>query len=280
MRTLLLLLVPSLALATPLTMGWSGVVTDPTGAPIQGTVDLTIQLFPTAEANLAEVLFTEHFSGIPAEDGHVSVVLGAGDAVLGPAALGPDTAFVQVSVNGSALVPARRLTGSLAAFRASRVGGAGAGVYADSDGVRAEQDVFVSQMTLPVGVTMGAQHTLTVDGTTCTNRDFVVEVEHPAQTTFLDVQMSFSHCGGGCHYAYRHWAGFFDTSAGMTTVEDTVRGGANGGSWTLTRLPPTSQGMARTRLQKTRDSRYSWCGDVDVWIDSNTPVTLISQTPY
>lgn len=280
MRTLLLLFIPTFAAAAPMTMGWTGVVTDPTGAPVQGAVDLTLRLFPSADANPEDVLFTEQFTQVPSQDGHVSVVLGAADVLLGQDALGPGTAFVQVSVNGSVVGPPRRLTGSLSAFQASRLGGAGAGVYADSTGVHVEQDLAFDGAVLPATVAIGAEHTLTVDGYTCTHRDFVVELEHPAEAVFLDLQMSFSHCGGGCHYAYRHWTGFFDSGSGMTTVENVVKGGANGGSWTLTRLAPTAEGMARTRVQKTRDTRYTWCGDVDVWVDSNQPVTLISQTPY
>lgn len=280
MRTLLLFLIPGVAAATPITMGWNGVVTDPTGTPVQGTVDLTIRLFPSAEATPAEVLFTERFADIPSQDGHVSVVLGGADVVLGPDALGAGTAFVQVSVDGGAVGPARMLTGSVSAFRTRRLGGAGAGVYSNSSGVQVEQGLTLGGTTLLESLAIGDQHILTVDGSTCANRDFVVELEHPAEATLLDVQMSFSHCGGGCHYAYRHWTGFFDSESGMTTVENIAQTGASGGSWTITRLAPTDEGMSRTRLQKTRDPRYRWCGDVDLWIDSNQPMNLISQTPY
>ena len=272
-------LAPAVALAGP-TFAWNGVITDPVGDPIQGEVDLTVRVFPTAEANPGEVLFTEHFHGVPAHDGHVSVVLGADDVPLGPGVLGPDTAWVQVSVDGGVVGPATPMTTALSAVRAERVGDVGAGLYASPDGVSLEGTLAVEgQMTLAREAwAVGEQYSLTIDGQTFTDETWTVVVEHPAVGTFLDIQMSFSHCGGGCHYAYRHWTGYFDAQGGTTTVENVVAGGANGGTWTLTRLADTADGMARTQLQKTRDPRYHWGGDSDIWIDSNRPVTLVSQS--
>lgn len=280
MRFLTLLFLPHVAMAAPVTFGWTGVLTDPTGEPIQGSVDLTIRLLPDADATHEEAVFSEVFADVIAHDGHVSVVLGGGDVLLDAQALGPDTAWLQVSIDGGDVGAPQPLTGSLGVYRALRVGPANAGLYADADGITADGGLRVDGNAALDAVGVGGRHVLTVDGTTCTNRDWVVEVAHPAQAMFLDVRMNFSHCGGGCHYAYRHWTGYLDAESGTIQVENVARGAASGGSWTMTRLAPSADGTARTRFQKTRDNRYSWCGDVDLWMDSSQPVELVSQTPY
>jgi len=276
---MLLAMAPSTALAGP-TFAWNGVITDPVGDPVQGEVDLTLRLFSNAEANPEDELFSESFAAVPVQDGHVSVVLGAADVALGPDALGSDTAHVQAWVDGGPVGPAVPLTSVLSAVRTERVGPSGGGVYASGDGVVVDGafgplgDLILQEESLAVG----ERYSLTIDGTTVTNENWIVEIEHPADATFLDIQMSFSHCGGGCHYAYRHWTGYFDAQGAMVTIENINQNARNGGTWTITRLPDTAEGMGRTRLHKTADPRVRWGGDSDIWIDSNRPVTLVSQS--
>jgi hypothetical protein len=81
MRSLfLLILVPSLALATPSTLRHQGHLTSAAGGPVEGPVDLDVSIYAAASEGVP--LYTEAFDGIAVVGGYFSVELGANGAGL------------------------------------------------------------------------------------------------------------------------------------------------------------------------------------------------------
>ncbi|MFT6159652.1 MAG: hypothetical protein ACJA00_002242, partial [Myxococcota bacterium] len=79
-RLFLLILVPSLALATPSTLRHQGHLTSAAGGPVEGPVDLDVSIYAAASEGVP--LYTEAFDGIAVVGGYFSVELGANGAGL------------------------------------------------------------------------------------------------------------------------------------------------------------------------------------------------------
>jgi hypothetical protein len=91
----LLLCLGSIADAAPVRLGHQGRLTDASGAPIDGSKNVTITLRSAADA----VLFSETFPATPIQDGFFSVVLGGGATTLDSAVLTPPV-YVGAAVDG------------------------------------------------------------------------------------------------------------------------------------------------------------------------------------
>jgi hypothetical protein len=103
---LVLSLVALPAAAVPTTVTYAGVLTN-NGAPVDGTADVVIELFDSAEGGTA--LFVETFNSLVVVDGDMVVDLGF-STPLDDTVLSVDALFVQVTVNGQTLAPRSRIS--------------------------------------------------------------------------------------------------------------------------------------------------------------------------
>jgi hypothetical protein len=115
---------PPAGAQVPGRINYQGLLLDATGQPVNGSVTLVFELYPTAAGGTA--LWTETHSGVAVTDGIYDVALGS-QTPLTPAILSPSPRFLQVTVNGELLAPRRELLAvpyALEAERAANVGGA------------------------------------------------------------------------------------------------------------------------------------------------------------
>lgn len=129
---------------------------------------------------------------------------------------------------------------------------------------------------------IGNRHILTINGTSCTNDSWTTTIDNGNNETLMDMRMSFSHCGGGCHYANRHWEGYFNFYSERFPTSDEVDNTGSAGAWTFTRTQTgTANNQAvseRTIITKSAANATRYCGPVDIWLESNQPMSVVSQT--
>ena len=281
MRTafLLLNLVPAMASATPQTLAWSGRLLDVTGEPLSGDVDLTVRLFNDASGDAANQVFDESFDALSVTGGYASVVLGASDTPLDDSVFVADSLWVQVAVDDRVLGDPRPLHSAPYAHTASRLGAPGVGLRTEEGTVVVEGDLTIEGTTRLESVQIGERHVLTIEGNTCTNDNWEAVIGNDTAHTLIKARMSFSHCEDGCHHAYREWIGFFNSYTTMVTLENTTSYGSNAGTWSMTRNVTDPRNVSKqTTFRKSADPTHAFCGDVNVWIESNRPLRLISQS--
>jgi hypothetical protein len=102
--------VPQAALAyPPPDVTYQGRLTDPTGAPLAGPVNLQLRVYEAPAPVPGELsLYVEDHDGVGLSDGVFSIRLGAGSVVagsFGPAVFSGMNRFLQVHVNGERLLP-------------------------------------------------------------------------------------------------------------------------------------------------------------------------------
>lgn len=274
----LLGLAPLTAAAVPQTMAWSGRLADAAGAPITGDVALTVRLYDSDAGDPADEVFSETFEALSVDNGYASVVLGAGATGMDDAVFAAESLWVEVSADGAALGGLRPLHGAPYAHTATRVGEPGAGIYVDEGTVFIEGDLTVAGTTKLDSVQIGERYVLTIEGQACTNDEWSAVIDNSSAHTLIKARMSFSHCEDGCHHAYREWIGFFNSYTSMITLENATSYGSNAGTWSMTRNPTNGSQSLRTTFRKSADPTHAFCGDVNVWIESNKPITLVSQS--
>lgn len=102
----LTLLLPLAAHAAPIQLAWQGRLLDAAGAPIHGPQPVVIRLWSAASGGTA--LHVEDLGTVPVADGYLAATLGAaGD--LDASDLSAGAAWVEVTVDGTALLPRQRL---------------------------------------------------------------------------------------------------------------------------------------------------------------------------
>lgn len=276
---LFLLLVPAVAAAAPQTLAWSGRILDVTGAPLDGDVDLTVRLYPDASADPDDALFSESFAGLTVRGGYAAVVLGAGAVPLEDTAFDAESLWVEVMADERVLGPPRLLHGAPYAHTATRVGVVGNGLHTQDGDVVVEGDLRVEGVTQLDSVQIGERHILSIDGEACTHQPWQAVISNLSSHTLVHVRMSFSHCQDGCHHAYRDWTGLYNSYRSAITLEDSTSYGSNAGTWSVTRDPtPNTNNSFLTTFRKSADPTHSFCGEVNVWVESNHPISLVSQS--
>ena len=119
-KTLLLLALPAVAAATPVTLSHQGRLLDATGVPLQGPQQVTVALH--ASEGSASSFWSDTFA-VNANDGYVSVILGS-DETLDTADLLRDEVWIEYIV-GTSLGRQRLLSVPYAAVARSVDGGRG-----------------------------------------------------------------------------------------------------------------------------------------------------------
>jgi hypothetical protein len=205
-------------------------------------------------------------------------VLGAAETTLDDGAFAADSLWVQVAADESVLGPPRRLHGAPYAHTATRLGDEGSGLHIEEGGVVVEGDLRVSGTTTVESVQIGERYVLAIQGETCTNQDWRAVISNSTSHTLVNARMSFSHCEEGCHHAYREWVGFYNSYTSTLTMEDVTSYGSNAGTWSFTRDRTSGSTSQQTTFRNSADSTHTFCGDVNLWIESNKPIALISQS--
>lgn len=96
------------AAQTPSLMNYQGTLTDEQGAPLEGSRDLTLRMYPSAEGGSA--FWSESHPGVALVDGVFSVVLGTASP-LTPAVFDTPECWISVQVDtGSEISPRMRVT--------------------------------------------------------------------------------------------------------------------------------------------------------------------------
>ncbi len=114
---------------------------------------------------------------------------------------------------------------------------------------------------------LDGEYTLVMDGTACSNQAWYTDVQiTDAHSVFMDIRAAFSHCGGGCHWAYRHMEVFYNAYLESFVVYDNNNNGNGGGAWTFTRIANNI-----LRIEKSAGS-VVYCGPVNIRITCNKPI--------
>jgi len=107
-------------LAAPTRINHQGFLTDPQGAPLNGSVSLAFGLFAVAQGGTS--LWSETQNGVAVVDGVYSVELGS-QVPLDAAVLAGPERWLEVSVNGELMTPRQRLDSVPYALRAQELDG-------------------------------------------------------------------------------------------------------------------------------------------------------------
>lgn len=283
------------ALAVPGQVSWSGRLMDATGVPISGTHDVVVVFHDAAVATESSDLHTEAFVGVPFSGGFASLALGSSTA-LPAAVLQADAVWLEIRVDGAALGDLQPLGSSPWALTAGGLsqGGdtllAGGGeLRADAAGGTDELVVSEGRLTLDAhtaivssSMQLGSLHVLTIHGSSCTDEGWNAVIANGRDSTWMHIEMAFAHCGGGCHGTYRDWKGYFNAYVASTAVYDHINNFDSGGSWTFGRTTTATGANGpvsdQTTITKIPNGTYHYCGPVDIRVESNRPLSLLSQS--
>jgi hypothetical protein len=125
---------PEVALATPMAVPYSGLLTFENGTPYQGIVDLEVTLHSAASAG--SVLWgPEVHAGVEVENGVLGIALGAAGAPLSAAVFSAQEVWLQLKIGGTTMQPRQQVLSvpyALRAGDAATVGGLSAASFAQA----------------------------------------------------------------------------------------------------------------------------------------------------
>ncbi|KOR31945.1 hypothetical protein TI05_10410 [Achromatium sp. WMS3] len=79
------------------------------------------------------------------------------------------------------------------------------------------------------------KYSLVIKSDTCSNRVWFADIETlPLGNIFLDIRANFTHCGGGCFWAFRHLQVLFNSYTHQHILSDINKHGNGAGKWHLT----------------------------------------------
>lgn len=292
----MILLVSLAALAAP-PLDHAGRALDGDGAPLNGAHTVRLELFdgPAGGTLL-------HDASIPVElaDGYYQVrFTGIPDAAMTAADLRH-----RLSIDGAVLVEDAPFAAAVDAWRAraldaGAVRAAGGTLTVDTGGtleldgatarltdsnliVTGGDILFDDESRVTVGapvVSHNGRYTLDLVASSSTNSSWTAVVDvGEGQSYFVEIQAAFSHCGGGCHWTWREWTGFFNAYLVMQQAANSAAGSGDAGTWTFTRVDSNANGVGdRLHITKSAgNTSLNFGGDVTIRIESTKPLSLIS----
>jgi len=149
--------------------------------------------------------------------------------------------------------------------------------------VKKQQATINTQQKRIAELEKNSSYTLVINGQSCSNQEWYAEVETLVGNVFLDIRANFTHCGGGCHWAFRHLKVLFNSYTAQLILTDTNNNsnGHSAGEWTITRLiTETSKygdHSGKMRIEKS-SGNLPYCGPVDIRIESNAPLRLLKTS--